>query len=206
MQDSSFFVRNSHQCSTIPRTIEGRDVRHRRCRGVPTSTHNPRGFRVQSGILLEHGHKYLHEASAPWISVDPEIGRDATEKLIKGKPLVQMGSLMRTFFPPMVDLNWPELSSEERGRRTKDAGVRLRFCFEFHRAQHEAGRHLLHEHPQSATSWKEPGAMRPAGFRGVMKTHVHMCKRGVQEEDDEGFGFVLKPMNFLTNSPHVAEE
>lgn len=107
----------------------------------------------------------------------------AKNKFPNDEPLVLIGSPMCTNFSSILNLIWPKMDEEETERRMKHVRVHLKFCLELHRMQHEAGRYFSHEHPRSATSWGNHGVMISAGVGGVMETHAHMCRHGVEQGD-----------------------
>ena len=80
----------------------------------------------------------------------------------------------------------------------------LRFCFRMYEKQRAAGRLFLHEHPATATSWKQPCMVRLSQLPGVERVKAHMCAHGMWASDAYGPGLVEKATDFLTNSAHVA--
>ena len=64
----------------------------------------------------------------------------------------------------------------------------------------------MHEHPLTATSWREPGVINLAGENGVIKTKAHMCRFGMTQNIEQATRCLKKPIGFLTNSFCVAEE
>ena len=55
----------------------------------------------------------------------------------------------------MQNLNNGKRDSEEVHRKLIEARIHLDFCAELYKMQIEGGRHYLHEHPMSASSWNE---------------------------------------------------
>eukprot|EP00973_Karenia_brevis_P043456 6022317-Karenia_brevis.AAC.1 len=51
----------------------------------------------------------------------------------------------------------------------------LKFCTIIYKMQMDAGRYLVHEHPLSATSWKQPCIQELQIDERVMKTKANMC-------------------------------
>ena len=72
--------------------------------------------------------------------------------------------------------------------------------------QIQAGRYFLHEHPKSASSWKEQCVQRVLGKQNVEAVTGHMCRWGMMSTDEQGEGSVKKPDTFMTNSPMIAKE
>ena len=81
----------------------------------------------------------------------------------------------------------------------------MRFAIKLYRLQSEQGRWLLHEHPNSATSWKMPEMQSLMSDLQIQKTVGHMCRYGMQSKDEHGSGKVKKPTGFLTNSEMLAD-
>ena len=130
--------------------------------------------------------------------------KKAQQKVIRDEPLLRIVSPMCTNCSSIMNLNWGKMIGREKEERMRAARVHLNFCVKMYQIQHDAGRYFLHEHPTSATSWKEPGVMRLANMRGVMKTKAHMCRFGMTQSDKNGKALVLKPASFLTNSVCLA--
>ena len=86
------------------------------------------------------------------------------------------------------------------------ARVHLTFCVRVYRAQMRAGRYFVHEHPQSASSWRVEEVDQLAQSPVVMKAYANMCDFGMMSRDAEGEGPVLKPTVFVTNSAEVKKE
>ena len=84
--------------------------------------------------------------------------------------------------------------------------IHLAFCAELHQMQLSAGRYYLHEHPLTASSWKEKCITRIASKPENFTTRVHMCAYGMQIPDKNGNSFVYKPTQFMTNSPLIAAQ
>ena len=64
----------------------------------------------------------------------------------------------------------------------------------------ESGRYFLHEHPKTATSWREPCIESLAADPTVMRTEIDQCAYGLVSKDQEGVAPAKKPTSFLTNS------
>ena len=84
--------------------------------------------------------------------------------------------------------------------------VHLMFCCTMYREQAAAGRYFLHEHPQSASSWKEECLQRLAADPMVFETVMDQCAYGLTSRDKEGEGPAKKPTKFYTNSEGLRQE
>ena len=69
--------------------------------------------------------------------------------------------------------------------------------------------YFLHEHPYSASSWKEPCVEEIMATKGVKVVRGDMCAFGMWQESNgstEGKELVMKPTGFMTNAQCIAEE
>ena len=86
------------------------------------------------------------------------------------------------------------------------ARIHLDFSVKVYRAQMRAGRYFVHEHPQSATSWKVDSIEKLSESPMVLKAYANMCAFGMTSKDKEGEAPVLKPTVFMTNSVEIKNE
>ena len=82
----------------------------------------------------------------------------------------------------------------------------MRFAIKLYRLQAENGRWFLHEHPNSATSWKMPEMVNLMKELEITKNVAHMCRYGMYSKDANGLGKVKKPTGFITNSSYLADQ
>ena len=94
-----------------------------------------------------------------------------------------------------------ELEEEKKAGRQH-----LEFCMKLYNNQIDGGRYFLHEHPLTATSWKEKSVTDTMKREGVVKVRSDMCKFGMYQENEKGVEFVKKLEGFMTNAPEIAEE
>ena len=69
--------------------------------------------------------------------------------------------------------------------------------------------YFLHEHPYSASSWKEPCVEEVMSMDGVKVVREDMCAFGMWQDSDnsdEGKELVMKPTGFMTNAEGIARE
>lgn len=66
--------------------------------------------------------------------------------------------------------------------------------------------YFLHEHPYSATSWKEESVKEVVGIPGVRVVRGDMCTSGMWQNTEEGRKLVMKPTGCMTNASEIAEE
>eukprot|EP00973_Karenia_brevis_P070567 9809664-Karenia_brevis.AAC.1 len=96
------------------------------------------------------------------------------------------------------------MNPQEAWGKWNQAIVHLNFCMQLYKIQINAGRHILHEHPLSATSWQLPSVEEVMRQYGVISTYVNMCAYGMKFTDHDGTSPVYKPTKFMTNSPAIA--
>ena len=76
----------------------------------------------------------------------------------------------------------------------------MRFAIKLYRLQAEQGRWLLHEHPNSATSWKMREMLQLCNDLEIQRAVAHIVRYGMQSSDELGADKVKKPTGFLNNS------
>ena len=118
------------------------------------------------------------------------------DKLRKDKPLLVIGSPMCTDWSSMMCLNWPKMKEEEIAARMKAARMHLKFCTQVYRYQADSSRHVLHEHPSAARSWKEPTMKKLTRMQDNMVAKADRCQYGRLVEDAPGKALAKKPNNF----------
>ena len=80
----------------------------------------------------------------------------------------------------------------------------LNFAAQVYTEQLKGGRHFLHEHPASATSWGEPCMQRLLRTRGVSEVVADQCRFGLAAKGPGGgYGPARKPTRFLSSAPRV---
>ena len=82
----------------------------------------------------------------------------------------------------------------------------LSFVASLYRKQLQHGRHLLHEHPVSATSWKEPQIVSLVRDPQVHCVVADQCQYGRTTPAEGSLGvqlFALKLTRFMSSSPQI---
>ena len=137
----------------------------------------------------------------------PRYRREAMELINRLRPYCVIGSPPCTAWSNLQNLNKCRPGGEAKVAEAQErAKVHLEFSVKVYRAQMRAGRYFVHEHPQTATSWKVPEIDALANSPMVMKAYANMCAFGMTSKDKEGEGPVLKPTVFMTNSSEVKKE
>jgi hypothetical protein len=130
----------------------------------------------------------------------------AREMILRECPMFVVGSPPCTAFCAFNDrLNYRKMPPEIVRRKKAEAKVLLGFAMEIYELQLQGGRHFLHEHPASASSWTEPRMKALRRRRGVGEVVAHMCQFGMRPRSSCGSAFVLKPTRFLSSSPEILQ-
>ena len=122
----------------------------------------------------------------------------------KNKPLLIIGSPPCDQWSIMQNLNEGKREPEEVNRKLVEARIHLAFCAELYKMQIDANRYYLHEHPTSASSWKEASIQTIINHPNNFATRIHMCAYNMKIPDEQGNEYVYKPTQFLSNSPLIA--
>jgi hypothetical protein len=159
-----------------------------------------------------------HVALEPGLTFDLRMGKDGkswdfrkeadrarARKLIsQEKPFIVIGS------PPCTDfsswntrLNHKRMSTEEVRRRKVEAETLMGFAIEVYEHQLRHGRHFLHEHPASATSWALPKMAELRKKKGVGEVVGHLCQYGLTTQAGGDKAPALKPTRFLSSAEEV---
>ena len=81
----------------------------------------------------------------------------------------------------------------------------LKFCAALYQIQMDQGRYFLHEHPWSASSWKEPCIQSLVQDPRVNVVKGDMCCFGMYQNVGTEEMFVKKSTGFMTNACEVAK-
>ena len=126
---------------------------------------------------------------------DREMARRIVEKT---SPMWIIGSPPCTSFCQWNEyLNYKRMDPKEVLRRKTEELVHLQFCCELYAYQLAHGRHFLHEHPATATSWKEPAILQILRHERVQWVIADMCQHGMCSQDGRP---VKKPTGFMSSS------
>lgn len=134
-----------------------------------------------------------------------EMRKRAKDKIARDEPLLTIGPPMCTNFSSAMDIHWGRMSDEEKENRLIAARLHLNFCMELYELQHQAWKHLPHEYPQAAASWKELGILRISSMKGVIETVCHKCRFGMKQKDATGESLTLKLACSMTSSVCIVD-
>ena len=130
--------------------------------------------------------------------------KKAWNRLQSERPYMLVGSPPCTAWSIIQNLNarTPEGAAKLNNAKKK-ALIHLQFCAAMYREQLRGGRYFLHEHPDTATSWKVPCIERLAEMPEVLIAKADQCMFGLTSRDQLGVAPAKKPTRFMTNSPEV---
>ena len=140
--------------------------------------------------------------------------RLATERIMKEKPVLLIGSPPCTYFSMLQELSKAVQKDNAEWNQRFQANLEkakrhVKFCCSLYKLQSSSGRYFLHEHPWTARSWKLQCIEEVGNLPGAQKVQTHMCRFGMESHVDKSDGEkgpVMKPTGFLANSWCVAGE
>ena len=104
-------------------------------------------------------------SGVPWDFCKKSDRMEALKYVKDKKPTWIIGSPPCTAFSRLQGLNFPKMNPERVAQIMKAAKAHLHFVISLYHIQIAEGRHFLHEHPQGATSWRDPRMVRLLGHR-----------------------------------------
>ena len=142
----------------------------------------------------------------PWDFDKAADRQEAREDVLNKKPSWLIGS------PPCVAfcifnqwLNKAKMAPEKYEAMMAKGRRHLHFMISLYVIQLEGGRHFLHEHPQSASSWKDMYMQALLKHPRVVTSVAHTCRyvRVVHSKDGQ-VALAKKPTRFATTAKHMA--
>ena len=106
----------------------------------------------------------------------------------------------------MNQINHKRMSPEEVARRFECARKHLEFRPKLYKIQIGAGRYLLHEHPHTASSWKEQCIKQILKKSGVMYVVGDQCMYGFKITFKNQEGPARKIIGYMTNQVCIAQQ
>ena len=162
------------------------------------------GFVSRSSMDLTNGWDFERE----------DHKRLAWKRVREEAPYLLIGSPPCTHFSVIQELNkavhgnkpgW----TEKFDRETKKAITYVEFCCASYKFQIQQCRHLLHEHPWIAGSWKCPCVAELLRHPAVDIAQGHMCLFRMMshiERQEGDIRLVKKPTGFMTSSKCLIDE
>ena len=147
-----------------------------------------------------------------WDFTRKEHRRQAWKKITKEEPALLIGSPPCTMFSILQQLNLAmrahDMEWVEKFRhKWKGVVQHIEFCIRFYRHQLSQGRHFLHEHPWSASSWRLEAMTSFMRDPRVICSKADQCMYGLLTHNEEGQETpARKPTGFLTSSWAIADE
>ena len=128
--------------------------------------------------------------------------REALARIREQRPYLVIGSPPCTAFSRLNDgWNYRRMDPAVVLRRKVEGRVLLEFAAQVYRVQLAAGRHFLHEHPASASSWAEPCMQKLRSAHGVHEVVGDQCRFGLLSPGEQGKpGPAKKPTRFLSSA------
>ena len=138
-----------------------------------------------------------------WDLGDEKVQSRVVKMIAEGKPLFVIGSPPCTPFCSLQNLN-----AKKRDPRIVDAERRagekhIEFCLKIYGMQIKANRFFVHEHPNTATSWKMAGMVELLATEKVDQVVVDLCQFGLVAEVDGEERPVQKRTKIVSNSQEV---
>ena len=100
-----------------------------------------------------------------------------------------------TLFSILQNLRKTQIPAEEMEAAREMLRIAMKGC----KKQHQDGLYFFHEHPKSASSWKEPEVLEVLAMLGVITVDLDMCRFGLKACDQWGEGLAMKPTRIMTN-------
>ena len=146
----------------------------------------------------------VDENGEEWDFTKAHMREKAYEKVDRLKPYCLIGSPGCTPFSALQALNAAQYgwSPEEVERRRLAGVVHLEFVCRLYALQLKNNRYFLHEHPDTATSWREPCIANIMAHEGVGRVTADQCQYGQSDEFDNP---VKKATGWMSNSPCLRE-
>ena len=131
--------------------------------------------------------------------------REARRHVEEEKPTWVIGCPPCTFFSRWNQgMNHRKMDPNVVEELRKEAVRHLRFVIGLYKIQLDGGRHFLHEHPETATSWNDPSMNKLLKEKRVSTTVSDQCEYGLLTPGPEGAPIAAKkPTKWMSSSPHM---
>ena len=133
---------------------------------------------------------------------DRQLARSMIEEQ---KPTWVVGSPPCTFFSAWNQgINHKKMRPERVEALRKEAILHLHFVAGLYKLQLDGGRHFLHEHPATATSWSDPWITKLMQHPKVSAVVSDQCEYGLLTPDTDGIPTpAKKPTRWMSSSPFM---
>ncbi|CAK9017766.1 Retrovirus-related Pol polyprotein from transposon TNT 1-94 [Durusdinium trenchii] len=147
----------------------------------------------------------LQKPNGEYWDLSKKADEEAMNRLLdRREPVCLIGSPPCGPFSPLQNLSKDKRTPEETERIRQEGLTHLRVACKSYLKQMNEGRIFLHEHPNGASSWKEPEMQMLINDPRVIQVEGPMCRWGMKATDQQGEGFVRKETRYLTNSVAIA--
>ena len=140
--------------------------------------------------------------SRKWDFLCAQDRKDAIRMVMREKPAFIVGCPPCAKYCNLLHLSASKDSPEFK-RAKAQADILLDFAMELYTIQLRGGRHFIHEHPLTASSWREPSVERMLMMPSVGTVRLDMCAYGMQAVDRTGPAPVMKPTLLMSSSEAV---
>ena len=133
---------------------------------------------------------------------DRRMARQYVEEM---KPTWVIGCPPCTFFSKWNQgMNHRKMNPDLVEELRREAVKHLRFVIGLYKIQLDGGRHFLHEHPETATSWMDPSMIKLLNEKRVGTTVSDQCEYGLLTPGPNGKPMAAKkPTKWMSSSPHM---
>ena len=101
-------------------------------------------------------------------------------------------------------MNHKKMDPERVDVLRKEAVQHLHFVVGLYKLQLEGGRHFLHEHPATASSWQDTWMEKLMQHKGVATVVSDQCEYGLLTPGPDGQPTpAKKPTRWMSSSPHM---
>lgn len=146
------------------------------------------------------------ESGKAWDFDEAEQINKCISQILEQRSTIPVGSPMCTDFSILQGLNKARMDPIKWDLMWTKGVRHMLSAIKLYHIQAEAGRFAIHEHPASASSWKLPEMQALMSDLNISKTNTHMCRFGMNSENEVGVGVVKRPTGFRANSEHVREQ
>ena len=137
-------------------------------------------------------------------SADRQLAKSMVETL---KPMWVIGSPPCTFFSAWNQgINLRRMDPAKVELMRAEAVKHLHFVMGIYKMQLDGGRHFLHEHPATASSWSDPWVIKMLQHPRVSALVSHQCEYGLLTPDSDGVPTpAKKPTRWMSSSSFMLE-
>ena len=152
-------------------------------------------YGLEAGLALDM--TVDDDTGLPFNFKDPKQRAKADKLLDERRPFLLIGSPPCTPFSQIQAIHRARREPQDIERELIAGRVHLEFCCYLYRKQIVRGADFLHEHPQGATSWREPCIQSVLQLSGVRRARGDQCQFG---QVSEAGNPVRKATGFMSNA------